>query len=84
MAGYHLATIERGDYGQLSKIKEEVMEALDANLQNNPLMVLIELSDIIGAIEGFLDNHFEGKITLEDLITMAHATKRAFQSGTRK
>jgi hypothetical protein len=64
MAGYHLTEIKRGEYGELSKVAEEVLEAIDAQDQANPVMVLIELSDAIGAIEGYLDKHFDRKINL--------------------
>lgn len=81
--GYHLTDIKRGTYGDLSKIYEETEELKDADAQDNPLMVLLELSDIIGAIRGFLElKHPE--ISLTDLITMSDATHRAFITGDRK
>lgn len=43
-------------------------------------MLLVELADLIGAIEGYCTKH---NITLDDLITMKEATKRAFSDGTR-
>lgn len=82
--GYHLKNICRGEVGQLSKIQEELEEAIDAEDQANMVMVLIELSDIIGAVECYLEDKFDGVITLEDLVTMARATRRAFLSGARK
>lgn len=88
MAGYHINDITVGEYGELSKIKEELDEALDAEAQNNRLMVLIELSDVIGAIAGYLDRHYNGGfapgVTVQDLVTMAQATNRAFINGHRK
>ena len=80
---YHLKEIPRGEFGELSKIQEEVLEAIDAEEQNNRLMVLIELSDIIGAIDGYLVKYYPD-FQLRDLITMAKATQRAFNSGARK
>jgi len=47
-------------------------------------MVLIELSDIIGAIEGYLEKHYEGKVTFTDIINMSNLTRSAFESGGRK
>lgn len=82
--GYHLKHIEKGQIGELSKIIEEVEELKDSWEQKNKVMALLELSDIIGAISYFLENHYSNKITVEDLITMSLATKRAFQSGKRK
>lgn len=81
--GYHLNHIERGVYGELSKIKEEVDEAIDAEKQMNRVMTLCELSDILGALLGYLTKHFPG-FTLEDLTKMALATQRAFKNGSRK
>lgn len=83
MAGYHLADIARGDYGYPSKIFEETEELRDAFEQGNPVMVLAELSDVIGAIEGYLISHHP-TITLDDLIVMKDATLRAFACGDRK
>jgi hypothetical protein len=44
-------------------------------------MLLVELSDLIGAIESFSEKN---NISLDDLIKMKNATKRAFSDGTRK
>lgn len=67
---FHRRDIKRGKYGELSKVLEEVEEAIDAEEQDHRLMLLIELSDIVGAIEGVLKkknyNH-----TIEDLIKFA-------------
>ena len=71
--GYHLTEIERGEYGEFSKIR-------DAIEQVNKVMLLVELADLIGAIEGYCTKH---NITLDDLITMKEVTKRAFSDGTR-
>lgn len=81
---YHLQAIPKGQYGELSKIREEVEEAIDAEKQNNPIMVLVELSDIIGAIDGYITKKYDGKINLADLIVMSMATSRAFRSGERE
>lgn len=84
MAGYHLEEIPRGEYGEISKILEESAELKDAMEQGNKLMCLIELSDILGAIDGYLDKYYGDKMTIDNLITMAFTTKRAFSSGHRK
>ena len=83
MAGYHLADIEKGVYGQPSKIFEEVAEFKDALEQRNPVMELCELSDLVGAIKGYLSNRYGGTVTLSDLDVMAEATEKAFKSGRR-
>jgi hypothetical protein len=82
--GYHLSDIPHGKYGELSKVIEEALELKDAMEQGQKLMCLIELSDILGAIEGYLEKHYDKKITISDLLNMSYATKRAFESGERK
>lgn len=84
MAGYHINDIPRGVYGELSKVIEEALELKDAMEQGQKLMCLIEISDIIGAIEGYIEKYYGGKITMTDLHNMSYATKRAFESGDRK
>jgi len=79
--GYHIREIKRGVYGERSKIMEELQEWKDAVEQDNPVMELIELSDLIGAIAGHTEKQFN--IGLEGLLKMAAATNRAFEDGTR-
>lgn len=78
--GYHTNKIERGVFGEFSKIREEFLEAEDALQQDNKVMLLVELSDLIGAIEGYCAQH---NISLDDLIIMKDATAKAFSDGTR-
>ena len=83
--GYHLKPIEKGELGELSKIREELdeaVDAVDAHEQGVSVMVLVELSDLVGAVEAYLIKHHPGT-TLEDLQKMAAVTRRAFQSGRR-
>lgn len=80
--GYHITEIAKGKYGESSKIKEEIEELQDAEKQSNKIMALIELSDIVGAIQGYLERKHPG-ITLQDLITMSNATRSAFMDGSR-
>ena len=82
MGGYHRASIERGRLGDLSKIQEELDEAKDAENQHNRIMVLLELSDILGAMEAYLVRNFPG-FSIADLGKMSDATKSAFESGDR-
>jgi hypothetical protein len=78
--GYHVRDIPRGIFGEPSKIVEECLEFQDAIEQNNKVMALVELADLIGAIEAYAA---KSGITLEDLVSMKDATKRAFEDGTR-
>lgn len=58
--GYHLKHIKKGVLGELSKVFEEVKELKDAKKQKAKVMILVELSDILGAIESYLDKHHPG------------------------
>ena len=80
--GYHIAPIPKGTLGELSKVHEEVCEAIDAQQQGVAVMVLVELSDTIGAIEAYLAQHHPS-VTLADLTAMAAVTRRAFAAGQR-
>lgn len=80
--GYHLVAIPRGELGELSKIREELDELADAMAQGSRIMATVELSDMVGAIQAFMDRHLPGT-TIEDLLTFSEITKRAFQNGRR-
>lgn len=82
MAGYHLRDIKKAQYGTLEKIYEEVEEIRDSQEQGSELMVLIELSDLIGAVSGYLECAHP-TLQLEDLILMSEITGRAFKNGGR-
>ena len=77
MSGYHVADIPRGRFGEVSKIEEEFLEFKDALQQKCSIMALVELSDLIGAIEGWLDR-YHPEIDMSDLLSMSAITKRAF------
>lgn len=82
--GYHLASseISKGELGEISKIQEELDELNDAMIQGCRIMALLELSDLVGAIELFLEDYFSG-FTIDDILIMQRITKRAFQNGVR-
>lgn len=80
--GYHRIKINKGNLGEFSKINEEFEELKDAVEQNNPILQLVELSDLLGAIEAYSENKFN--IKLDDLISMMKLTKSAFKDGSRK
>jgi NTP pyrophosphatase (non-canonical NTP hydrolase) len=81
MAGYHETYIPRGMVGEFSKIEEEFLEARDAFRQGNPVMLIQELSDLLGAIDLYARKY---NLTLDDLITMMKVTRRVFESGYRE
>lgn len=46
--------IERGSYGEFSKVKEEFLELEEAlNHGDNSIHVQIEIADLLGAVMGF-------------------------------
>ena len=81
--GYHEKDIPKGVIGEVSKIKEEFYELMDAHLSDNKIMELWELTDLIGAIELYIENRFKGTVKLKDLLTTSDTTKRAFLNGRR-
>ncbi len=81
--GYHTRQIAKGTYGKLSKIQEELEELMDAKEQGNLILELVELSDVIGAVTGYLESNHPD-VTLENLVDMARLTQRAFEDETRK
>lgn len=80
--GYHLDKIAKRRFGSFGKIQEEVEEALDAHRQGSHIMMLVELSDLYGAIEGFLKENYPN-FRMEDLKKFAEITRRAFENGHR-
>jgi hypothetical protein len=78
--GYHLTKIPKGILGSLSKIEEELNELKDAELQKSKVMIMVELSDLYGAIEEYCLTH---SLTMEDLKIFSDITKRAFKNGRR-
>ena len=78
--GYHIKKIKRGKYGEVSKIQEELDELIDALEQNNKVMAMSELSDLYGAIDGYMQKHFPD-FNMQHLAIMAEATTPAFDDG---
>ena len=82
MTGYHIRNIEKGTLGEADKIREETEEFIDAVEQGVALMALVELSDLYGAIEAYLEKNHPS-LTITDLREMSAVTKRAFKNGRR-
>lgn len=80
--GYHLVAIARGELGEISKIREELDELADAMAQGSRVMALVELSDLMGAVQAFMERHLPGT-SMQDLQTFSDITKRAFKNGRR-
>lgn len=77
---YHLESIPKGVFGEVSKIEEELLELKDAIEQDNKIMIGCELSDLYGAVREYANKY---GLSMRDLEIMADATKRAFDTGYR-
>jgi hypothetical protein len=77
---FRLETDDSGGYHNVKIPKEEFLELWDAHSQRNPVMMICEMCDIIGAIEALAGKY---NLTLEDLVQMMRATQRAFKNGRR-
>lgn len=80
--GYHTTDIPKGAVGELSKVREELLEAMDAEAQGCRLMVLVELSDMLGAVRLYMEKYHPG-YTMDDLLKMSDITRRVFENGHR-
>jgi len=81
--GYHKTPLPKGQIGQISKVIEELLEFEDAELQGSRIMMALELSDALLAIDLIIRSKLP-EWTIYDLIHMAEITNRAFESGQRK
>jgi hypothetical protein len=79
--GYHTKQIPKGKIGEPSKIREEFLEFEDALQQQNPVMQLVELSDLLGAIDLYTLKKFN--LSIYELLKMTRATQSAFIEGER-
>jgi len=79
--GYHTRRIAKGVYGEFSKVEEEWEELLDARKQNARVLELCEITDLYGALKGYVEKRFS--MTIEDVALMSKMTSDAFVEGTR-
>lgn len=79
--GYHKQAIRRGIFGEISKIREELDELEDAHEQGVKILELVELSDLYGAIEAYVERRHG--LTMDDVAAMSKLTRSAFESGER-
>jgi phosphoribosyl-ATP pyrophosphohydrolase len=79
MSKWHISKIEKGTLGQLSKVREELEEAIDAEKQGQTLMLLFELSDIIGACGLVANQH---GMTLDHLVTFSKLRSKVAKEET--
>jgi hypothetical protein len=81
-SGYHKEIIPKYEVGTYGKILEETSEFVDALLQNNKIMTLVELSDLYGAIDLYLKKNYVN-IGMKDIKKMSKLTQTAFLNGRR-
>jgi hypothetical protein len=79
--GYHTKAIEKGVLGTSSKIREELEELQDGELQGIKILVHCEMADLYGALRALAITY---GLTMVDLCAMCDATESAFKDGTRK
>lgn len=77
---YHIEQIDKGVYGEFSKIREEFQELNDAYKQQDKILQICEMSDLIGAIGAYASRF---NLTLEDLVSFSKKTEEAFIEGMR-
>lgn len=80
--GYHLVPIRKGELGELSKIQEELDELSDGFAQGDRILMAVELADLYGAMELFIEKHLPG-VTMADVARFSAITRRAFANGRR-
>lgn len=78
--GYHKREIQKGVFGEFSKIKEEFDELVDAQEQGDKILQICELTDLVGAIEEYIK---KWNMTIEDLVQFSNKTKSAFKERKR-
>lgn len=81
-SGYHKSGFVKYNTGTLLKIKEEINECIDAEKQNDKLLLICELADVIGAVKMYIDNNDIG-VTINDLDKFSQKTINAFKKGKR-
>lgn len=78
--GYHKKEIDKGVLGEFSKVKEEFQELEDAFEQEDSILILCELSDMIGAIEEYIKRW---NMDINTLKGFSDKTKQSFKDGKR-
>ena len=71
--GYHLVPIRKGVLGELSKIQEELDELADGHAQKDRILMSVELADLYGAMQLFLEKHLP-TYTMDDIEQLAAET----------
>ena len=80
--GYHKTSIPKGTLGEFSKIEEEFLELKDGVEQDDKILQIVELTDLIGAIDSY--SFYQFGLSLEDLVKFTRKTQQAFKDGSRE
>lgn len=81
--GYHSKFIQKGEYGEFSKIEEEYKELEDIwNNTQNRVLTACELSDLYGAMEAFAEKTLN--IPMNEIVKMSNLTKDVYDSRSIK
>ena len=80
--GFHIAKIEKGVYGEWSKVEEEIEEIIDALSQNIKPMLLIELCDCLGAVKAYYNLTTPESQYSELLFKLSVTTNKYSQYGS--
>jgi len=84
----HRNIIERGEAGQLTKIKEEYDKLVDAHDQKKAIFALIEASDLVLAVGRFVNKQYKFPLLL--IILLAYLSipykiiRKAFNNSFNK
>jgi hypothetical protein len=74
LRAYHIAKIQKGVVGEISKIREEWEELVDAHNQCDKVMELCELTDLLGALRQYAIKYYD-VIVYDDALKAAQAAK---------
>lgn len=78
--GYHVVKIAKGKLGCSCKIREELEELIDAEMQDVKILIHCELADLYGALREYAARQ---GLTMDDLRKMEALTHNAFKQGHR-
>lgn len=79
---YHVKDFPKGELGEISKIQEELDELKDSKEQGSKIMEMVELCDLYGAIECYLQK-YHPSTTMDDLKTFSFITKRSYENDKK-
>ena len=77
--GYHTKRIDKGVYGDFSKVKEEFEELEDAwNNRKSVALTICELADLYGSMKAFAEKTLN--IPMEEIVKFSELTDEVYLS----